>query len=121
MQNWTNANYSDLVHEANKQSTGHPPWSHINFTFHDCMHTLFVNVIRNVISNVLFNISPVTLLSISDCMIACSDFQGKVFLSGCYYFGRNIRNRSILRFKHFQTYFSDLRESCSKSWLTPSS
>ena len=62
MQSWTNANYSELVQEANKQITGHPPWSHINFTFHDCMHALFVNVIRNVIANVVFNISPVTLL-----------------------------------------------------------
>ena len=48
-----------------------------------------------------------------DCM---QWFSGKVFLSR-FYFGRNTRNR----LSNFQRYFSDLRESCSKSGLKPSS
>ena len=33
--------YVELVQEAAQQITGHSPRSHINFTFHDCMHALF--------------------------------------------------------------------------------
>ena len=75
--------YVELVQEAAQQITGHTPRSHINFTFHDCMHALFQYVGLNVIPNVVFNTghtisrTPTSIFSLGNNL------------------GRNVRNRKI--------------------------